>query len=52
VELRWVGGDWRLAGVIEARDGPTPEVIGSPTPATQFVNEARSFREVGADATS
>jgi hypothetical protein len=52
VELRWVGGDWRLAGVIEARDGPTPEATGSPTPAAQFVNEARSFREVDDDAAS
>jgi hypothetical protein len=52
VDLRWVGGDWRLAGVIEARDGPTPETAGRPTPAAQFVNEFRSFREVDNHAAS
>jgi hypothetical protein len=52
VALRWVQGDWRLAGVIEAREGPTPEATGRPTPAAQFVVEASRFREVDNRAAS
>jgi hypothetical protein len=52
VDLRWVRDDWRLAGVIKAKDGPTPEATGRPTPAAQFVTEASSFTEVGVRAAS
>lgn len=52
VALRWVQGDWRLADVIEVRDGPTPEATGLPTPAAQFVTEANRFREVDHRAAS
>jgi hypothetical protein len=45
VELRWVGGDWKLLKTTTT-DGPVPIAdTATPTAASQLIPEARAFKE-------
>jgi hypothetical protein len=44
VDLRWIQGDWKLAGLLKQSEGPTPQLSGQPTPAQDLLVSVRDFK--------